>query len=85
MHLRIALLQPANQIEIKLERQIRMQSADDVEFRGAFGHASPRARCKFHPSEKVYAPGESGERPKAQSLQCATQTFVGLMCRLTLK
>src|SRR5579864_188654 len=33
----------------------------------------------------VYAPGASFFRPKAQSLQAATQTFVGLIWRLTLK
>ena len=47
VHLRKALLQAANQLEVILERQIGMQAADDVKFRGAFGDALRGARDKF--------------------------------------
>src|SRR5690348_16347072 len=36
MHVREALLQAANQFEVVLERQIGMQSANDVKFGSAF-------------------------------------------------
>ena len=84
MHLRKALLQAADQVEVIIERKIGMQAANDVEFRGAFGDAFRAARENFVERKSVRA-GTSGERPKAQSLQCATQTLVGLMWRLTLK
>ena len=53
--LRKALLQPANQFEVILEWQIGMQSADDVKFRGAFGHSSRRALPDFIERKRVRA------------------------------
>ena len=48
VHLRKALLQPGNQIEKILERQIRMQSADDVKLRDRLGVAgSGGLECLF--------------------------------------
>ena len=39
MHLREALLQAADHVEVIVEREIGVQATDDVEFRGALGDA----------------------------------------------
>ena len=55
VHLRKALLQAANQVEVIIERKIGMQPADDVKFRGAFGHALRGARVNFIERKRVGA------------------------------
>ena len=44
VHVRMALLQAADQFQEKIERKIGMQAADDVKFGGAFAHALSRVR-----------------------------------------
>ena len=55
VHLREALFQAADEGEVILERQIRMQAADDVKFGGAFGDAVTGALVNFVESEVVGA------------------------------
>src|SRR6185437_7655588 len=57
MHMREALLQAANQVEIIIKREIGMQSADDVEFGGAFGDALRGALKDFLEGKCVSARG----------------------------
>ena len=85
MHLRKALLQAAQHLAIPVERQLRMQPADDVEFGDRFASSPRRRRCQTSSSDMVYAFGSLARLPNAHSRQLATQTSVGLMWRLTLK
>ena len=47
VHLRKALLEPGNQVDVILERQIGMQSADDVELGDRLGVAGSRGLPDF--------------------------------------
>ena len=67
VHLREALFQAADQGEVILERQIGMQAADDVKFRGAFGDAVTGALVNFFESEGVGA-GRIGRAAKGAEL-----------------
>ena len=62
-----------------------MQAADDVKFGGAFAHALFRALINFFERDTYRRRERSDRGRNAHSLQCATQTLVGLMWRLTLK
>ena len=85
MHLREALLQAAQHLAIPLERQFRMQAAHDVEFGNGFA-SSPRPRFPRPLRATWCRPWDRlAFLPNAHSLQLATHTSVGLMCRLTLK
>ncbi len=55
MHLRKTLFQPGNEIEKVLERQIGMQSADDVKLRDRFGVAGSCSLESFLESHGVSA------------------------------
>ena len=79
-----ALLEASHQVEEILERKIGMQATDDVEFGHGFAVSRGSGLPRFFQGHGV-SPGSSFLRPKAHSLQAATQTFVGLMWRLTLK
>jgi hypothetical protein len=47
VHLREALLQAADQVEVIFERQVGMKSADDVKLRGALGNTLRRPLINF--------------------------------------
>ena len=55
MHMREALLQTANQVEVIIERKIGMQATDDVEFRGAFSNTFGGTRENFVERKSVGA------------------------------
>ena len=55
VHLREALLQPADESEVIVKGQVRMQAADDVKFSGAFCDAVTGALIDFLESEVVGA------------------------------
>ena len=61
--MRVALFQTANQREVVLERQVRMQAADDVKFRGAFGDAVTGTLIDFF-ERKVVGAGCIGRTAK---------------------
>ena len=64
----MALLQPANQIEVVVEWQIGMQTSDDVKLGGASGHAFGGAQPHLFQRVGV-RPGCIGDRPKAHNRQ----------------
>src|ERR1700690_13413 len=57
MHLRKALAQTANQVEVVVKRQVRVQTADDVKFRGPFRNSFRRASEDLTEREGVRAGG----------------------------
>ena len=61
-----------------------MKPADDVEFSDGLRPALAGPAAGLVERHGVSA-GCVGLRPKAHKLQLATQTSVGLICRLTLK
>ena len=67
MHGRAALLQAAHQVQKIFKRQIGMQAADHVEFRGAFAHALFGALVNFLERERVRA-GRIGIAAKGAQL-----------------
>ncbi len=69
MHFRETLLQPAQHFAIPIERQLGMQSADDVELRDRFAPAFARAMPHFIERPGV---GLGILRPLAERAQLAT-------------
>ena len=66
MHLRKALLKPGDQIEKILERQIGMQSANDVEFRNRFAVTGSRRLESFFQGHgvgagRIFLPAEGAQ------------------------
>jgi len=73
-----------------LANYVREKRHGNVTYFNVNRHINPTNVCVAHCKLCAFgrspeAPGALGSRPNAHSLQCATQTLVGLMCRLTLK
>ena len=67
MHVRVALLESADQLQEEIERQIGMQAANDVKLGGAFTHALIGAFVHFFEGESVRA-GRTGVASKRAKL-----------------
>ena len=55
MYVRVALLQSADQFQEIVERQIRMQAADNMKFRGPFAHTLRSPFVDFFQRKRVSA------------------------------
>ena len=78
-------LEPAQQLQVVVERQIGMQAVDDVHFGERLVRARWRSLSHASSSDIVYEPGSPGfSRANEQNRQLATQTLVASSLMLKL-
>src|SRR5580704_3189836 len=72
-----ALLEPAHHLKVVIERQIGVQPANNVEFRGAFAHALLSALINFFEGKVVRA-GRTGVTAKRAKLAMRHANICGI-------